>query len=1273
MSTAASLRILLVVHGIPPEFRGGTELYTVGLAKALQDGGHDVHILSGSAEGREMPEIERLECEGVPVHRLHRQGLFVDSWDKSYAPDVEALLRAVLADVQPDIVHVHHWVRLTRTIVATCHAAGLPVLATVHDTWVSCPRCFRIRDGSFCERELSVASCLDCVPTNPWQGRLELSTEIELFRDDFRQELALARCVIAPTEAHRDLVARTCGIDADRIRVVAHGAVADLERVDPDPDPAGRVRLGHWGHLYPMKGLHLLLEAAQLLPDDLRARLSIACWGEASDPEYRERLGELAEGLEVTWHGSFEQADLQGLSCDWGVFPSLASESYSFVLDEAFMLGLPVITSDRGAFRHRVGEAGIIFAAEDVGALSDVLLRIIEEPDLLAACRTAIPTPVRMADHAEELVDLYTRVLAEPAPEVELDLALRDRHLVHGGYRMEERSRQLMDALGRIEQERNRSEGLEIEFHKAEDVVEARDEHIDNLTRSVKDFQAELKRQSEELEAGREEYRRVTSALGSDGGEDAAVKRELETERQQKARAERELDAERRKRETAEGDLDARLLEISRGAERLAELMRAMDDYRAVVLKMEREVDVIRGRAEDARRRENELDERVCALERELATAERRRHEIASERDAVTELVQARQEEMDGIRGAMHEARDALGREKKHAAMLACDKAELGGRAVELQAALDRRDAVGRAVFSHLAGLARDLGVAPETLDGSALDQIATLLDTVQPVIMERHDLTAEMARSVEKVASEAQLIEEERTRLAAELAGEVEARTRRRRHFWYRLAERFAGGAPGLRSGERNGDGGSGLRVLVVIHDFLPGHAAGTEIYAYNLAKGLMARGAHVHLLYTEARPGVHSYFLTHGAYDGIPYTEVSHQHTTRHFDRTYTDPQMERLFQQVLDDVKPDVVHLQHLYHHSMGYIPIARSRGIPVVYTLHEYMLLCPRGGQMLREDLEICERPIPDKCADCIGHLSLEPAPEDEGRARLSSRLARHLPDGLKGGLKRLQLRESESVEAPSSRGAYVEAIQDRLDTIKAALAGVDLFISPSAFLRQKFIECGMVPAERIIASDNGQDQTPFKAVARTPSRQLRVGYIGTISEYKGVHVLIDAMNLAADLHDVRCDIWGSLHSFPEYAQSLPSRISNPRTRLRGRYDPKDVGHVLSELDAIIVPSLWYENSPLTIHEAFMAGIPVIASRLGGMAEFVNHGKNGLLFEVGSAVDLAARLRELDSDRGLLERLRNQDIEIKSIEDDVDDMLGRYEKLVDAARTGGSAGA
>ena len=1274
MSTAASLRILLVVHGFPPEFRGGTELYTVGLGKALVRAGHEVHILTGSSQGRESPEIERFEWEGLSVHRLCRQGLFVDDWDKSYAPEVEVMFRGLLAELQPQIVHIHHWVRLTRTLVTACYDAGFPAVVTAHDTWTSCPRCFRMREESFCERELSIASCLDCVPSSPWQGRLELANEIELFRDDFRQELALARRVIVPTEAHRELVARTTGMSADRITVVAHGTIGDLTRVERRADAAGPVRIGHWGHLYPMKGFHLVLEAARSLPKPVQAKLSIVCWGEATDSDYGRRLQDLAEGLDVTWKGPFEHADLQAAELDWAVFPSFASESYSFVLDEAFTLGLPVITSDRGAFRDRVGDAGILCAAEDAGALSVGLRSVVENPGLREACCDAIPTPRTMEHHGIELVDLYAVVLAEPAPEVEPDLALRDRHLVHSSDRVEERSRQLADALGRVDQERDRSAGLKEEFHKAEEVVEARDQHIEELTRSITGFQSALGDQSSELKVGAEAYAKLASELESIRVEQAEVASELQSTREEGAKAELDLESERRAHARVERELDARLLELAQGAERLSELLSAMDDYRAVVLKMERDVDVIRGRAEDARCRENDLDERVSALERELAAAEVCRNEIASERDEVTKLAQDRQAEIDAIRGAMHEARDALGREKEHAAMLAHEKSEMGGRAVALQATVQEREALSRAVLGNLAALAVDLGVDPGALDGPALNHLAKLFDSVQPVILESRHLMAEIARSVDKVASEAQIIEEERSQLEAQLAEETGARARRRRHLWYRMAERLAGGAPPLRLGGGNGRGGGSPRVLMVVHDFLPGHAAGTEIYAYKLAKGLMARGAHVHVLYTEARPGVHSYLLTDGEFDGIPYTEVSHQHTTAHFDRTYTDPQMERLFQRVLDAVNPDVVHLQHLYHHSMGYIPIAKERGLPVVYTLHEYMLLCPRGGQMLREDLEICERPIPEKCADCIGHLSLEPAPEDEGRARLASRLARHLPDAVKGGLKRIgrtQAGHPDPAVASASHAAYAEAIAGRLGTVKAALAGVDLFISPSAFLRQKFIDCGMVPADRIIASDNGQDVAPFKDVVRTSSRRLRIGYIGTISEYKGVHVIVDAMNLLEDLEQVECDIWGSLHSFPDYAQSLPSRVTNGRTRLRGRYDPKDVGNVLSELDAIIVPSLWYENSPLTIHEAFLAGIPVIASRLGGMAEFVRDGKNGLLFEVGDAADLAERIRELDRDRGLLERLRNQEIEVKTIADDVDDMLGRYAKLVDAARAEGAA--
>ena len=1257
-----------MTHGFPPEFRGGTELYCMELATALTGLGHDVRILTGSADGADRPEVEHETVSGLPVYKIKRQGLFVDNWDKSYAPEVEVLLHEVLEEVGPHIIHVHHWVRLTRTLVTACHDVGYPAVVTAHDTWSSCPRCFRIRDDSFCQREISPESCLDCVPRDPWHGDEEIAREIELFRDDFRQEFALARRVIVPSAAHGALLTTTCALDEGRVQVIPHGTVARLRRSEAAPSDDGRVKVGHWGHLYPMKGGHLILEAARLLPEELRARLDIHFWGETTDRSYQATLDELSEGLSVSWHGAFKHEDLQGVALDWAVFPSFASESYSFVLDEAFSLGFPVLASKRGALEERAAEAGLLFEPESAESLSEVLRRVLEDDSLRGRCRDAIPTLRSMEEHAEQLVGVYREVVTEAPPAVTPDAALHDRHRVRRSFRMEERIRQLMDARGEAESERVRADGLAEEFAKAQDSVAGRDAHVADLNKSVANYEARSKEQQKEIEDLTASVKDGAAALEDgrhayDGavGEVQRLGQELQEGRAAYMVLQAELQA---------GQVQLAGLHSERQTERehVEELHRAMDDYRVLVRKLETDAEQLRRRAEAARGGQTEAEEATARLEEQCEALQRRIDELVGERDTLTEQLAGRLSEVDGIRAAMFEAEDQLGRERKHAAKLAQENTDLGGRALELRTALEGRDAMGQALFSSLAGLAAELGVTSPELDGSEIGHVSALLDMLAPVIIESRNLMGEMTRSIDRLTAEAQIIEEERARIEEELGEETRAREHRRRHGWYRLAERLAGGAPAMQVTHQDARGDA-TRVLMVVHDFLPRHAAGTEIYAYRLAKGLMALGVEVYILYTEARQGVHSYFITRLEYDGIPCIEISHQHTTRYFERTYTDPQMERLFERVLDELQPDVVHLQHLYHHSMGYIGLAKGRGIPVVYTLHEYLLLCPRGGQMLREDLEICARPIPEKCADCVQHLSLDPPPDDEGRVAVASRLARHMPDGMTEGVKRLARIGSGSrpPTAPSATHEdYAEAIRNRLSVVSDALAQVDLFISPSEFLRQMFIDCGMIPADRIIASDNGQDATPFEDVTRNPSPNLRIGYIGTLSEYKGVHVLVDAMNQLADIEDLQCDIWGSLESFPEYAQGLPDRVTNPRTTLKGRYSPKDVGGVLSELDAIVVPSLWYENSPLTIHEAFMAGIPVIASDLGGMAEYVRHGKNGLLFAVGDADDLARRIRELHGDKGLLQTLRNQEVEVKDIATDAQDMLGRYESLLKAAR-------
>ena len=113
--------------------------------------------------------------------------------------------------------------------------------------------------------------------------------------------------------------------------------------------------------------------------------------------------------------------------------------------------------------------------------------------------------------------------------------------------------------------------------------------------------------------------------------------------------------------------------------------------------------------------------------------------------------------------------------------------------------------------------------------------------------------------------------------------------------------------------------------------------------------------------------------------------------------------------------------------------------------------------------------------------------------------------------------------------------------------------------------------------------------------------------------------------------------------------------------KGAYDYKDISTVLSNIDVLVVPSIWYENSPLVIHEAFLAGIPVIASNLGGMAELITHRKNGLLFEPGNIDDLIDKMNIFIRNPSLVQEY-SQKTKVRSIKEDVGEILRIYESLL-----------
>ena len=118
-------------------------------------------------------------------------------------------------------------------------------------------------------------------------------------------------------------------------------------------------------------------------------------------------------------------------------------------------------------------------------------------------------------------------------------------------------------------------------------------------------------------------------------------------------------------------------------------------------------------------------------------------------------------------------------------------------------------------------------------------------------------------------------------------------------------------------------------MRILQVIHDFLPHHAAGAELYCFYLSRQLAKRHS-VYLMFTEVDHAKPQYYHRRSSYMGLPFYEVTHNHVYRRFEDTYADPAMDRVFASVLDDVRPDVVHFQHLLNHSIDYISIGAGLG-------------------------------------------------------------------------------------------------------------------------------------------------------------------------------------------------------------------------------------------------------------------------------------------------------------------------------------------------------
>jgi glycosyltransferase involved in cell wall biosynthesis len=427
-------------------------------------------------------------------------------------------------------------------------------------------------------------------------------------------------------------------------------------------------------------------------------------------------------------------------------------------------------------------------------------------------------------------------------------------------------------------------------------------------------------------------------------------------------------------------------------------------------------------------------------------------------------------------------------------------------------------------------------------------------------------------------------------------------------------------------------------MKILYVIHDFLPDAVGGTELYTYYLSNEFSKK--HEVRLFFNSDNSRENGFIVEGRYENVPFTAVRCDLLSYEEYAPYGKWQsINKCFHELLLSYKPDVVHFQHILHLTPDLVGIAKEHGLPVIFTLHDFWLLCHRV-QMITKSRELCDTSKPIKCALCHYQHS------DTGILNPDISYLR------RNGVKQVYWAWL------SKYHNFRYFRKGRFQEMHNIFEEVDLFISPSHFLRNKFIEHGLDP-KKIIYSGNGlkkfMDMEKRKRDGR--NERLRFGFMGGANPRKGARLLIEAFEgiTGADL-----SIFGEITK--EDKKKLLNGVNHQNVHFCGVVSGKEKEEAMSQIDVFVMPSIWYENSPLVIQEAYMIGAPVIVSNIGGMAESVKDGETGLHFKVGDPADLRAKMQWVIDNPRKVEEMRVKLPRVKSVEENAVELEGIYFDLI-----------
>ena len=410
-------------------------------------------------------------------------------------------------------------------------------------------------------------------------------------------------------------------------------------------------------------------------------------------------------------------------------------------------------------------------------------------------------------------------------------------------------------------------------------------------------------------------------------------------------------------------------------------------------------------------------------------------------------------------------------------------------------------------------------------------------------------------------------------------------------------------------------------MKLLFLCHSHPDLQAGGTEIFSHGLYRELCSHHAMsgAYLAGTAAgqrpaSPGTAFQGIGAAADEMLLWTAGFDSFQISQTDLHGVVPELSAFLRRL----QPDIVHVHHLLQLGMEVLPLIR-RLLPasrIVMTLHDFYAICGNDGQMCTPDGLLCSAASLDSCRRC-------------------------LPDRSATDLRMRELH------------------------IRGAMRAVDKFIAPSESLRARFVEWGIEPGKIEVIRNGVPSAARAPARLSKDGRRDRFAFFGHINRFKGATIALEAsarLSRAGVAHGLSIHGSTAFQTSDTVARFEQALAAAPDAAFAGIYRRGDQSRLVATADWVVVPSIWWENAPLVIQEAFQQGRPVICSDVGGMAEAVQDGVDGLHFPVGSSAGLAQVMQRAAEEPGLWQRLTNGIASPRSLAEAAEDHADFYAALL-----------